>query len=130
MIPHRYIALVLLGLSLTAQACAPQKPFYWGSYEDSLFTRVQHAGQSGETEAVELLARTINDASLVGTQKIGPGIHADYGYLLFKQGKSDEAIVELQKEASLYPESKPLMDTMISRIQMRKDKEKEKKSAP
>ena len=129
MIAHkRFATLLFLGLALTTQACAPQKPFYWGSYEDGLFTRVQHAGQGGETEAVALLVRTISDASLVGTQKIGPGIHADYGYLLFKQGKVDEAIFELEKEASLYPEARPLMDTMISRMQMRRDKEK--KSAP
>lgn len=59
-----------------------------------------------------------------GKAPIGPGIHADYGYLLFKQGQVDEAIAEMQKEAAAYPESKPLMDTMISRIQERKNKEK------
>ncbi len=55
------------------------------------------------------------------------GVHADYGYLLFKQGKADEAIAELQEEAALYPESKPLMETMVSRIQGQEETEKEKK---
>ena len=123
-------SLILTALTLSSVACAPQKQFYWGSYEDSLFSRQQQAGAEGEAGAATMLISTINEAQSSGTQKVGPGIHADYGYLLFKQGKPDEAIPELQKEASLYPESKPLMDTMISRIQGRKDKEKEKKPAP
>ncbi|NOT23903.1 MAG: DUF4810 domain-containing protein [Nitrospiraceae bacterium] len=123
-------SLVLTALILTSIACAPQKNFYWGSYEDSLFSRQQQAGTGGEVEAAAMLISTINEAQSNGTQKVGPGIHADYGYLLFKQGKPDEAIMELQKEASLYPESKPLMDTMITRIQGRKVKDKEKTPAP
>ncbi|THJ18861.1 MAG: DUF4810 domain-containing protein [Nitrospira sp. CG24E] len=121
-------SLILAALILASIACAPQKHFYWGSYEDSLFSRQQHAGTEGEADAATMLNSTINEAQSNATQKVGPGIHADYGYLLFKQGRHDEAITELQKEASLYPESKPLMDTMISRIQGRKVKEK--KPAP
>ncbi len=118
------LSLILTALTLSSIACAPQKQFYWGSYEDSLYSRQQHAGAEGEAGASTMLISTINEAPSSGTQKIGPGIHADYGYLLFKQGKPEEAMAELQKEASLYPESKPLMDTIISRIQGRKAKEK------
>ena len=124
------LSLILTTLTLSSIACAPQKQFYWGSYEDSLFSRQQEAGAGGEASAVAMLASTINESQSSATQKVGPGIYADYGYLLFKQGKPDEAIAELQKEASLYPESKLLMDSMISRIQGRKDKGKEKKPAP
>ena len=110
---------LVLGLILAATGCGPQKQFYWGSYEDSLYSRQQHAGTQGETEAATMLLSTINDAQ-AANRNVGPGIHADYGYLLFKQGKPDEAIAELQREAILYPESKALMETMISRIQERK----------
>ncbi len=124
----RILPLIFVALLFTTPACAPQKQFYWGSYEDSLFARQQHAGAGGETEAATMLISTFNEAQAATNMKVGPGIHADYGYLLFKQGKPDEAIAELQKEAALFPESKQLMDTMISRIQGRKDKEK--KPAP
>lgn len=124
MTPRNFSLFLLLGLTITASACAPQKQFYWGSYEDSLFSRQQHAGAEGEAQAATMLISTINDAQASGTHKVGPGIHADYGYLLFKQGRPEEAILEFQTEALMYPESKPLMDTMISRIQLRKDKEK------
>ncbi len=116
-------------LACSATACVPKTQFYWGSYEDSLFSRHQQAGAGGEAEAVTMLVATINDAETANA-KVGPGVHADYGYLLYKQGRADEAVAQLQKETALYPESKPLMNTMISRIQGRKEKDKEKKPLP
>ncbi|MDP1767566.1 MAG: DUF4810 domain-containing protein [Nitrospirota bacterium] len=129
MMPRLVTVASLFACVLGVTACMPASQFYWGSYEDSLYSRQQHAGAGGETEAATMLLATINDAQTTNA-KVGPGIHGDYGYLLFKQGRAEEAMAELQKEAALYPESKPLMDTMVSRIQGRKDKEKEKKPAP
>jgi len=129
MIPRLFKFTILAVCALSVSACLPAKQFYWGSYEESLFSRQQHAGAGGEAEAATMLLATINEAQ-ANNGKVGPGIHADYGYLLFKQGRTDEAITELQKEAALYPESKPLMETMVSRIQGRKEKEKEKKPTP
>lgn len=120
MMPHTLRVAIFLSGALVVTACAPAPQFHWGSYEDSLYFRHQHAGAQGETEAAAMLLATINDAQ-AANRKVGPGIHADYGYLLFKQGKADEAIAELQKEATLYPESRPLMQTMIARIQSQKD---------
>lgn len=129
MMPRLFRLTLLFACAVSVSACFPAKQFYWGSYEDSLYSRQQHAGAEGEAEAATMLLATINEAQ-ANNGKVGPGIHADYGYLLLKQGRTDEAIAELQKEAALYQESKPLMETMVSRIQGRKDKEKEKKPAP
>lgn len=129
MMPRLFNFIILCVCALGVSACAPPTQFYWGSYEDSLFSRQQHAGAGGEADATTVLLATINDAQ-AANMKVAPGIHADYGYLLFKQGRADEAIGEFQKEAALYPESNPLMQTMVSRIQGRKEKEKEKKLTP
>ena len=129
MMPRLFKFTILAVCALSVSACLPTTQFHWGSYEESLFSRQQHAGVEGEADATSMLLATINEAQS-DNGKVGPGIHADYGYLLFKQGKTDEAIAELQKESALYPESKPLMETMFSRIQGRKDKEKEKKPGP
>ena len=115
-----------LGLLFTSAGCV-QHQFYWGSYEDSLFSRQQHAGPEGETGAATMLIATINEAQANPEHRVGPGIHADYGFLLLKQGNTDEAIAQFTKEGALFPEAKPLMDTMITRIQERKRKEVEGK---
>ena len=127
--PRLFKFTILAVCALSVSACLPAKQFYWGSYEESLYSRQQHAGAGGEAEAATMLLATINEAQ-ANNGKVGPGIHADYGYLLFKQGKTDEANTELLKEAALYPESKPLMETMFSLIQGHKEKEKEKKPTP
>ena len=129
MMPRHGVLIIFLGLTLTATACTPRQ-FYWGTYEDTLYTREQQAGATGENEAATTLAAIIDEASAAGDLKVAPGIHADYGYLLFKQGKPDEAIAQLQQEATLYPESKVLMEKMVSRIQGLKDQRKEKKPTP
>lgn len=121
---------VVICLAIGLSGCMPKPQFYWGEYENSLFQRYQQAGTAGEARASSMLAATLAQDPTSVTGKVGPGIHADYGYLLFKQGRPDEAIVELQKEAMLFPESKPLMDTIISRIKERKNKDQEKKPAP
>jgi hypothetical protein len=117
---------LFLGLLLTATGCV-QRQFYWGSYEDSLFSRQQHAGPEGEAGAATMLISTLNEAESNPNSRVGPGIHADYGYLLLKRGNTDEAIAQFTKEGALFPEAKPLMDTMITRIQERKKKEAEGK---
>ena len=118
-------AFLFLGV-LTTTGCV-QHQFYWGSYEDSLFSRQQQAGPEGETGAATMLISTIHEAEAHPENRIGPGINADYGYLLLKQGKTDEAIAQFTKEGTLFPEAKPLMDTMVNRIQERKRKEAEGK---
>jgi hypothetical protein len=129
MMPRLFRLTILFACAVSVSACLPAKQFYWGAYEESLYSRQQHAGVGGEAEAATMLLATINEAQ-ANNGKVGPGIHADYGYLLLKQGKAGEAITELRKEAALYPESKPLMETMVSRIQGQKEKEKERKPTP
>ena len=128
MMPRLFKCTVLVTCALSISACLPPTQFHWGSYEESLYARQQHAGAEGETDAATMLLATINEAQSAN-KKAGPGIHADYGHLLLKQGRTDEAIAELQKEAALYPESSLLMETIVARIQGRKG-EQEKKLTP
>lgn len=123
-------SVLLISLVVSLSACMPQRQFYWGQYEDSLYARHQHAGTGGEAHASGMLATTLAAPPTSVSQKVGPGIHADYGYLLFKQGRPDEAIAQFQQEAATYPESKLLMDSMVSRIQERKKKDQEKTPTP
>lgn len=72
--------------------------------------------EEGQLEAFSLLKETIEEAESKDS-RLAPGIYADYGYLLFKRGNAKEAVEYLRKEAVLYPESKYLMNSIISRIQ-------------
>lgn len=100
----------------TVAACAPTPLFYWGQYEESLYERHKDPSEGGQAVAFKMLEVTIQEAE-ANKSRVPPGVYADYGYLLFKQGKADDAIVYFRREAETYPESRYLMESIISRIQ-------------
>jgi hypothetical protein len=57
------------------------------------------------------MASTIKTAEATN-RRVGPGIYAEYGYLLMMQGKQQEAIASFDKEKLMWPESSQLMDKM------------------
>lgn len=126
----RFLELALPLVILILLSACTQQQFYWGSYEDSLYYRYQHPGEPGETQSLSMLADTISEAEQSQAKKVAPGIYADYGYVLFKQGKPDEAVAAWRKEAELFPESKHLMDTMISRIQNKNQNPADERPTP
>jgi hypothetical protein len=112
---NRVFQLIVICGALLLSGCA-SPIFHWGEYEDSLYKRQKDSSEQGQLEAFKMLQVTIQEAEKKNAH-VAPGVYADYGYLLFKQGKSDDAIVYFRKEADLYKESKYLMDSVISRIQ-------------
>jgi hypothetical protein len=106
--------------ALVLGGCAPRL-YHWGQYEDSLHTRVTDASAEGRQKAFRMLEQTIQEAEQTG-QRVPPGVYADYGYLLYQSTRPDDAVRYLRKEAELYPEAKPLMDSVISRIDQKRTK--------
>lgn len=104
---------------LTVAACAPTPLFYWGQYEESLYERHKDPSEQGQAVAFKMLEVTIQEAE-ANKARVPPGVYADYGYLLFKQGRVDDAIAYFRKEAETYAESRYLMESIISRIQRNK----------
>lgn len=110
-----FFLFVFLGLT----ACAPPTMYHWGDYEDSLYKRSKDASEQGQAEAFKMLEVTIQEAE-AKNYRVPPGVYAEYGYLLFKQGKHDPAVTYFRKEADIYKESKYLMDSIISRIEKKR----------
>ena len=112
--PLRLVVLLML-----LAGCAPPPLFYWGQYQNSLYKRYTDASEQGQAEAFKMLEATIKEAEARNV-RVPPGVYADYGYLLFKQGKTTEAVEFFRKEAVAYKESKFLMESLISRIEKAK----------
>lgn len=115
---HHCARLLAIVACLGLTACAPTI-YHWGDYEDSLYKRHKDASEQGQVEAFKMLEVTIQEAE-AKSYRVPPGAYADYGYLLFKQGKPDQAITYFRKEADTYKESKYLMDSVISRIESKR----------
>jgi hypothetical protein len=115
--PARGLALALL---LGCAGCATDAGvFYWGQYEESLYVRQREGTDAGEAQALVMLERTIVRAENE-RRRPGPGVYADYGYLLYRRGRSAEAVDYFRKEADAYPEARPFMEAVMARVGHRK----------
>jgi hypothetical protein len=88
---------------------APQSKYDWGNYEQSMYN--YYKNPSNPDELMLSMADTIKAAEAT-SRNIGPGLYAEYGYLLMIQGKQQEALVYFEKEKSKWPESSVLMDKL------------------
>ena len=95
-----------------ASGCATPSLYNWGRYEESLqASYVTHTEASSWSD----LEATITSAQQTG-RRIPPGVCAEYGFLLYKRGQRERAIEYFQREAQLFPESKPLMDRLAAKV--------------
>lgn len=109
--------IALLGVASSIAGCAPKSLYDWGSYEESLqATYVSH----DEDAAWLHLEDTIIAAQRTGG-RLPPGAVAEYGFLHYRRGQPEKAIALFEQEASLFPESKPLMDKLIARVREQMD---------
>lgn len=100
--------LLILGLIGGLPGCVTSL-YHWGQYEQSLY---KHYKTPGDLETyVTQLGETLADSE--AQQRVPPGLRAEYGYALLKQGKAAEAITQFHREKQAWPESTRLMDLLI-----------------
>ncbi len=105
----------LLGIAAALCTAACVRPMYnWDGYDDSLYHHYKNP-QQRET-FVENLKTTILDSEQSGL-KVPPGIYAEYGFVLYEEGKNNEAIAYFEKEKAKWPESRFIMEKMIRNAQ-------------
>jgi hypothetical protein len=106
----------LLLLALSAGACAPTSYYAWGSYNETLYAHY-HAPQDREAW-IAGLKTCILEAEERGA-RMPPGLYAEYGYALFEEGDTAQAIAYFRKEQALWPESRFLMEKMVRNAEQR-----------
>ena len=97
------LATFVLGIFLTG--CQPAKDtFYWGDYSKTLYKMKK----SPDDKTLDLHKKEILnviDTSNKKKQQVPPGVFAEYGYMLLKNGDETGGMEYLDKEVKLYPES-------------------------
>ncbi len=97
------IIICLFFLSLLP-SCAPQPLFYWGDYSETLYDYKKNPDEK-TLDAHKKSLQDIVDQSSKMDKRVPPGVYAEYGYILLKEGKDQDGLVYLDKEQALYPES-------------------------
>ena len=104
--------LILLVLGTMVISCAPQTLFVWGGYESSLYKYYKNP------EKLEQYQNSLEQAVAKGQieGKVAPGLMAELGFLAMERGDTNVAVKYFEQEMATFPESRPFMQKVITRL--------------
>ncbi|MBF0184676.1 MAG: DUF4810 domain-containing protein [Magnetococcales bacterium] len=109
-------ALALLALSLLSGCATHHEPLYhWGTLPDASLKRVREPGDNSLSAYEKTLLETIEQAKQLN-KTVPPGVYCELGYLRFKQGRVDEAMLHYNAEIALYPEAQPFVERLKEKV--------------
>jgi hypothetical protein len=101
---------------ITFLGCGPApRLFYWGTYSSTLYNYKKNPDEKTLAAHKASLLNVITE-SPKRNKKIPPGICAEYGYLLAKEGNNEKGLEYMDKEIELYPESKTFIQRLKSEL--------------
>jgi len=107
--PHLLGALAGLA-GLAPFGCAQNSMYRWGGYDQALYDHYKNPQK--RDEFVAKLSGIIQQAEATGGL-VPPGCYAEYGWALYEEGRTAEAVTYFEKESKRWPESRPLMEKLI-----------------
>ncbi len=118
--------LIALLCAAVLTGCVTTRPnqYGWGEYEDQLYGAYKDPNKvAALTASLETLIAQLEQQKT----KTPPGIYAELGTLYMQSGLNDRAIGMYAKERAAWPESKGLMDALISNLERQDAKKGENK---
>lgn len=105
---------ILIALSTVFSSCVSTK-YYWGEYENLIYTQYQEPGKATPEVQIQKLEADIQKAA-GKNQPLPPGFYAHLGYQYLQIGKAVEARQYFNAEKAAFPESAALMDRFLKKI--------------
>lgn len=108
----KFLAIVLTAAAMTG--CATKSGLYqWGSYDAMLYQSYKNPEKVLELQTgLETHIANMEKSNL----KVAPGLYAELGTVYMQSGDSVRAVGMYTKERDAWPESKGLMDALISNV--------------
>ncbi len=103
------LLLPIISLPLLLAGCASSGAYQWGNYESGLYG--YYKSPNSQTAFTTNLAEDLATAETAG--KVPPGLFAEYGFLMLKAGKNEEARRYFLKEQQKWPEARTFMETLL-----------------
>jgi hypothetical protein len=98
-------SVVIAGGFLGGCVAGPKPPiYYYGSYPRTLYKLKKDpspASSAKHQASLEEVIKVSKDKNL----RVPPGIHCEYGYLLWQKGQHSDAETQFNLEMQTYPES-------------------------
>jgi len=105
----------LLALLFTACVSSSKSLYSWYDYQEQVSNYIKDETPESREKLIKTYQHIIDKQT--GSRKaVPPGIYADYGFLLYQQGKKEEGIRFLEQEIALYPESSVFISRVIKNL--------------
>ena len=113
MVTHKHW-LIAATATLLLGGCAegPQPMYTWGNYQPTIYQYFQKEKGSPEEQIVAL--NQIIEKARADNRPVPPGLYAHQGLLYAHLGKGADARQAFITEKTLYPESGPYMDFLLT----------------
>jgi len=109
------IFILIIGVCLSG--CISTGLYTWGSYQDVVYSHLKGESAYSQIEKLEKDREIIASRSLPAP----PGFYAHLGMLYSETGSHDKAIECFILEKTLFPESAPFMDRLLSAYGVKND---------
>ncbi|WP_333654580.1 DUF4810 domain-containing protein [Dissulfurispira sp.] len=107
--------LLFLLIGFLMSGCAKQQLYNWERYPFSLYKYKKDPTDENLQKHKEMLV-AIMENSKEKDLRVPPGIYCEYGFILLKEGKKEEALKYFDLEEKTYPESAVFMQNLKSYI--------------
>jgi hypothetical protein len=118
----RYLAILLPILLLSGCATRSSGLYRWGDYDKALYEAYKEPEKTTELVLnLENLTTGVEKERL----RMPPGLYAELGTLYLQMGELDKALAMYARERDTWPESKGLMDALITNLKRRETASKQ-----
>ena len=111
----KLLILFVVVLSMGSCATAPKTLYAWHGYADTTY-------EYSKRPTDELKDKVLEEYKLMVEKQNGirgavpPGMFAEYGYMLYRLGKTQEGLNYMRQEIELYPESEKYISRIIKQL--------------
>ena len=114
----KLIIVPVCGLIILFASCSSstESLYTWYDYENSAYQYQKKYSDESYVDAMEEYLKVIEKQK--GARKVvPPGLNAEYGYMLYKNGKIQEGLKFFKQEIALYPESEVYISRIIKQLE-------------
>ena len=107
-------SIVAIWVAALASGCANNRIYEWDNYDTKLYNYYKNPTSAEEMRvSMQEHFKTLESHNL----KPGPGMYAELGTLYLEGGDRTSAAEWYRKERDAWPESRPMMDAMLTNLQ-------------
>lgn len=109
-------SIVVIATLIFLTSCASKGMYYWGKYDQATYQHNKKQTEKTKSDLLLVYEDIINKKSKGSRNEVPPGVYADYGFLLIKEGQIKKGKEMLENELAIYPESKKIVEYILNKI--------------